>query len=117
MQQKTLQNLVLTSVKHKSTIPTRKKSKLTPPLKPTQSQDVQPEKDEYMTQLIDTILNDQSLLDKLVNYINQSLDTPNDTDTNTQDQMRPSDIAENVIRLTESDPEFGGLLWHDNSNS
>ena len=113
MQQKTLQSLVLTSIKQTTAIDTetnspRKKAKLMPeaksPKKKVKSSGVatkEVERDEYMTQLIDTILNDQSLLDKLVNYINQSLDTPNTEDT----------IAENVMRLTESDPQFGDILW------
>ena len=108
MQQKTLQKLVLSSVKQ-NTSP--KKKKLTS--KPTKLTD----KDEYMTQLIDTILNDQTLLDKLVNYINQSLDTPDDdTDINLQDGLKHSEVAENVIRLTENDPQFGDLFWRNEAN-
>ena len=107
MQQKTLHRLVLSSVKQTSP----KKKKLT--TKPTKQTD----KDEYMTQLIDTILNDQSLLDKLVNYINQSLDTPgDDTGVNLQDELRHSEVAENVIRLTENDPQFGDVLWPNDSS-
>lgn len=103
MQQKTLQRLVLSSVKQS---PSPKKKKLS--TKPTKSTN----KDDYMTQLIDTILNDQTLLDKLVNYINQSLDTTaDDTDISLQDELRHSEVAENVIRLTEKDPQFGDVLW------
>ena len=114
MQQKTLQSLVLTSLKQNTLIDTdtgspRKRSKLMPqtrsPKKRAKSSEIvskNAERDEYMTQLIDTILNDQSLLDKLVDYINQSLDTPNYTEDS---------IAEKVMRLTESDPQFGDVLW------
>ena len=111
MQQKTLQSLVVASLRQNTTDTDsqRKRPRLIPQTrspkrraKSTEISSKEAERDEYMTQLIDAILNDQSLLDKLVNYINQSLDTPNDTEDK---------VAENVMRLTESDPQFGDVLW------
>ena len=130
MQQKTLQTLVLNSLggqkDHVDQIresPTRKRKNETPQIHSTKKRSVttgvgentEADRDEHMTQLIDTILNDQSLLDKLVNYINQSLDQPTDSDASAEDQnlidsIRTSDVADNVMRLTESDPQFETLM-------